>query len=79
MTNQKSGNNTPEINPRNEEDSQRRQQGGTPDDGNEQQQQQSPRSKPSPDGGEPAVQEKLPGRDQTQDGDNRRRIDVERE
>jgi hypothetical protein len=79
MTNQKSSNNTPEINPRDDGDSQRRQQGGTPDDDRQQQQQQSPRGKPSPDGGEPEVQEKLPGRDQTEDGDNRRRIDVERE
>ncbi|MEO8507566.1 MAG: hypothetical protein ABI593_08055, partial [Betaproteobacteria bacterium] len=75
MTNQKSGNDTPEINPRNEDDFQRRQQGGTPDDSRQQQQQQPPRIKPSPDGGEPEVQEKLPGRDQTGDGDNRRRID----
>lgn len=79
MTNQKSGSNTPEINPRDPDDFQRRQQGGTADDGRQQQQQQSPRPKPSPDGGEPAVQEKLPGRDQSGDGDNRRHIDVERE
>ena len=79
MTNQESGNNTPEINPRDQDDFQRRQHGGTPDDGSRQQQQQSPRTRPSPDGGEPVVRERLPGRDETGDGDNRRRIDVERE